>query len=46
MTKQLQDMCNTKDAERQFKLANSPAIHFIPRVFGEEDMGETFTLDL
>ena len=46
MTKQFRDVCNAKDAERQFKLAGSPAIHFIPQVFGEVDMREIFTLDL
>ena len=46
MSQQLQDLCKFEEAERNFKLSSSPSIRFIPQVLGDEDMGETMTLDL
>lgn len=46
VSKQLQGLYKTDTAERQFKLASSPAICVIPHVLGEEDKEEIFTLSL
>ena len=46
MSQQLHDLCQFEDAERNFKLSSSSSIRFIPQVLGDDDMGETMTLDL
>ena len=46
MSQQLQGLYKFEEAERNFKLSSSPSIRFIPQVLGDDDVGETMTLDL
>ena len=46
MKKQLKDLCKFEDAERNFNLSSPPSICFIPQVLGDDNEGETMSVDL